>query len=78
MLEWDQNQNALRDELPKEPLKLESDGSVRLPEAPGLGIELDRAAVERYQSRWVGSAERVGVGGNAVYDRLRKGAAGRC
>src|SRR6185312_11273521 len=49
VLEWDQNQNALRDELLKEPLKLESDGTVRLPERPGLGIELDRAAVERYR-----------------------------
>jgi L-alanine-DL-glutamate epimerase-like enolase superfamily enzyme len=49
LLEWDQNPNALRDELLKEPLRLESDGAVRLPELPGLGIELDRAAVERYR-----------------------------
>jgi L-alanine-DL-glutamate epimerase-like enolase superfamily enzyme len=49
MLEWDQNPNGLRDELLKEPLRLESDGTVRLPERPGLGIELDRAAVERYR-----------------------------
>ena len=49
MLEWDQNPNAVRDELLKEPLTLESDGTVRLPERPGLGIELDREAVERYR-----------------------------
>ena len=49
VLEWDQNPNALRDELLQEPLKLESDGTIRLPERPGLGIELDRAAVERYR-----------------------------
>ena len=49
LLEWDQNPNALRDELLKEPLRLEKDGTVRPPERPGLGIELDRAAVERYQ-----------------------------
>ena len=49
ILEWDQNPNAIRDELLKEPLKLESDGTVKLPERPGLGIELDRAAVERYR-----------------------------
>ena len=49
LLEWDQNPNALRDELLKEPLRLESDGTVRPPERPGLGIELDRAAVERYR-----------------------------
>src|SRR5271168_1170212 len=48
VLEWDQNPNAIRDELLKEPLRLESDGTVKLPERPGLGIELDRAAVERY------------------------------
>jgi D-arabinonate dehydratase len=48
-LEWDQNPNAIRDELLKEPLGLESDGTVRLPERPGLGIELDPVAVERYR-----------------------------
>lgn len=49
VLEWDQNPNAVRDELLKEPLKLASDGTIKLPERPGLGIELDRAAVERYR-----------------------------
>jgi L-alanine-DL-glutamate epimerase-like enolase superfamily enzyme len=48
-LEWDQNPNGLRDELLKEGLRLESDGTVKLPERPGLGIELDRDAVERYR-----------------------------
>jgi L-alanine-DL-glutamate epimerase-like enolase superfamily enzyme len=49
-LEWDQNPNAIREELLKEPLCLESDGTVRVPERPGLGIELDRAAVDRYRT----------------------------
>jgi len=49
VLEWDQNPNAIRDELLKEPLRLGGDGTVKLPERPGLGIELDRAAVERYR-----------------------------
>ena len=49
VLEWDQNPNGLRDELLKEPLRLESDGTIKLPERPGLGIELDRGAVERYR-----------------------------
>src|SRR5216684_866829 len=49
LLEWDQNPNAIRDELLKDPLRLESDGTIKLPERPGLGIELDRAAVERYR-----------------------------
>jgi len=48
-LEWDQNPNGLRDELLKKGLRLESDGTVKLPERPGLGIELDRAAVDRYR-----------------------------
>ncbi|MGE5269827.1 MAG: mandelate racemase/muconate lactonizing enzyme family protein [Thiohalocapsa sp.] len=49
VLEWDQNPNAIREELLQEPLKLEADGTVRAPERPGLGIELDRAAVDRYR-----------------------------
>ena len=49
VLEWDQNPNAIRDELLQEPLRLEADGTVKLPERPGLGIELDRGAVERYR-----------------------------
>src|SRR5258705_507476 len=38
LLEWDQNPNALRDEFLKEPLRLESDGTVRPPERAGLRI----------------------------------------
>ncbi len=49
-LEWDQNPNGLRDELLKEPLTLEPDGTVKLPERPGLGIELDHGAIERYRT----------------------------
>ena len=49
VLEFDQNPNGLRDELLKEPIRTDGDGMIRLPERPGLGIELDRAAVERYR-----------------------------
>src|SRR5437763_4914254 len=49
-LEFVQNPNGLRDELLKEPIGLEDDGAIRLPERPGLGIELDRGAVERYRA----------------------------
>ena len=42
VLEWDQNPNAIREELLREPLQLESDGTIKAPERPGLGIELDR------------------------------------
>src|SRR6266849_4811375 len=50
VLEFDQNPNGLRDDLLKEPVRIESDGMINLPEGPGLGIELDRSAVERYRS----------------------------
>jgi L-alanine-DL-glutamate epimerase-like enolase superfamily enzyme len=33
-----------------EPIRVDGDGMIRLPERPGLGIELDRAAVERYRA----------------------------
>jgi len=49
-LEFDQNPNALRDELLKEPIHIDNDGMIRLPERAGLGIELDRGALERYRS----------------------------
>ena len=50
VLEFDQNPNGLRDELLKEPIRIGNDGMISLPERPGLGIELDPAAVERYRS----------------------------
>ncbi len=48
MLEFDMSDNALRTRLLKTPLEIEA-GHVLLPEGPGLGIELDPAAVERYR-----------------------------
>ncbi|HEY3911300.1 MAG TPA: mandelate racemase/muconate lactonizing enzyme family protein [Stellaceae bacterium] len=50
LLEFDQNPNGLRDQLLKEPIAIDGDGMVRLPERPGLGIELDPAAVARYRA----------------------------
>ena len=49
VLEWDQNPNGLRTDLLKEEFRLESDSTVKLSDRPGLGIELDRAAVDRYR-----------------------------
>jgi D-galactarolactone cycloisomerase len=49
VLEFDQNPNGLRDELLKEPIRADGVGMIRLPERPGLGIELDPAAIERYR-----------------------------
>ena len=48
MLEFDQNPNALRQQLFKEPISAEA-GFVKLPERPGLGVELDPVTVERYR-----------------------------
>jgi L-alanine-DL-glutamate epimerase-like enolase superfamily enzyme len=39
----------LCDELLKEPIRIDGNGMIRLPERPGLGIELDRAAINRYR-----------------------------
>ena len=40
--------NELRTQLLKTPLALDA-GHVVLPDGPGLGVELDREAVERYR-----------------------------
>lgn len=48
MLEYDMSDNELRTRLLKQPLRLEA-GHVLLPEGPGLGIELDPSAVDRYR-----------------------------
>jgi D-galactarolactone cycloisomerase len=48
MLEYDMSDNALRTELLKVPLRLDA-GHILLPDGPGLGIEVDWRAVERYR-----------------------------
>lgn len=50
ILEFDQNPHALRQELLKEPISTDQQGFVTLPDRPGLGVELDPVAVERYRS----------------------------
>jgi L-alanine-DL-glutamate epimerase-like enolase superfamily enzyme len=49
LLELDQTPNPLREELVTKPLKIDDKGYVRLPEGPGLGLELNRETVEKYQ-----------------------------
>jgi D-galactarolactone cycloisomerase len=49
VLEYDQTPNALRDELLGEPLTMAPDGSMHVPDGPGLGVHLDPAAVDRYR-----------------------------
>lgn len=48
MLEFEQTPNPLRDELAKEPI-VQHHGIVRIPDGPGLGIEVDRAALARWK-----------------------------
>ena len=40
--------HQLQDDLLVEPLEI-VDGMITVPQAPGLGVEVDRAKVERYQ-----------------------------
>lgn len=47
MLEYDCNRNPLRDELLVENFRLE-DHRVRVPQGPGLGIEIDPEVLDRY------------------------------
>ena len=49
LLEFEQEENPFRDHLAKEPIA-QRNGIVRVPEGPGLGIEIDRAVVERYRA----------------------------
>jgi D-galactarolactone cycloisomerase len=47
LLEYDMSENALRTELAREPIRASGD-IVAVPQAPGLGIEIDREVLQRY------------------------------
>lgn len=47
LFEFDMTENGLRTELACEPIQA-IDGSVAVPQGPGLGIEIDRDVLERY------------------------------
>lgn len=49
LLEMDQNPNGLRTEIVKDPLAIDKTGHVTVPEKPGLGIELNESAIEKYR-----------------------------
>ena len=49
LLEFDQNPNPLRTELFEEPIQPGPDGTVKLPERPGLGVSLNQATIDRYR-----------------------------
>ncbi len=48
-LEFDQNPNALRSELFEDLPTLDRDARVRLPERPGLGVQLNQATIDKYR-----------------------------
>jgi len=48
LLEFDQNPNALRTELLKEPITQDKRGAVTVPGGRGLGVRLDRETLRRY------------------------------
>jgi L-alanine-DL-glutamate epimerase-like enolase superfamily enzyme len=49
LLECDQNPNPLRTELLEEPITVRPDGTVCLPDGPGLGVRLNQATIDRYR-----------------------------
>ena len=48
LLEFDRTEHAIRDALLVQPIRAEA-GMVRVPDGPGLGVEVDRAALERFK-----------------------------
>jgi D-galactarolactone cycloisomerase len=48
VLEYDRSSHPFREELLNAPMRI-VDGAVRIPDGPGLGVEVDRAVVERYR-----------------------------
>lgn len=48
MLEMDQNRNGLRQDIVTEEIAIDKDGFVTVPDKPGLGIEIDEEAVQKY------------------------------
>jgi D-galactarolactone cycloisomerase len=51
MLEYDVTENPFRTQLPTQPIEIQSDGNVAVPDGPGLGIEIDERAFERFAVR---------------------------
>lgn len=49
LVEYDRGDNALRDDLLREPMRFEN-GCLVVPDGPGLGVDLDMKAVERYRA----------------------------
>ncbi|WP_433633451.1 enolase C-terminal domain-like protein [Halomicrococcus sp. NG-SE-24] len=48
-LEFDRSANPLREELSDDSFTADTDGRVDIPSGPGLGINLDRTAIDQYR-----------------------------
>lgn len=51
LLEFDRNPNPLRDDLLAEPIQLGPDGTVAVPQRPGLGITINREVLHAFMAR---------------------------
>ena len=49
LLEFEQEQNPFRDHLAKDPI-VQRAGRVKVPDGPGLGIEIDRKVIEKHRA----------------------------
>ena len=49
MLEYDTSENPLREAVLKTPIRLKPDGEVEVPDKPGLGVEVNLKAIERFR-----------------------------
>jgi L-alanine-DL-glutamate epimerase-like enolase superfamily enzyme len=49
LVEMDRNPNPLREELIHGPVRIDAESCVRMPQGPGLGIELDEGVIRRYR-----------------------------
>src|SRR4051794_36302209 len=49
LLECDQNPHPLRTELFEEPIEVDRNGQVHLPDRPGLGVTLNQATIDKYR-----------------------------
>lgn len=50
LLEFDRTPNVFRDDLAKQPI-VQRDGWVDIPDCPGIGVEIDDAALQEYRQR---------------------------
>ena len=48
-LEFNVSENPMLRDIIRNPIKLDNDGTLRVPEGPGLGIEIDEESVNRYR-----------------------------